>query len=130
MLRGTFLKPSSIIYKIVPADVWRLAEARGRFDGSDVDARDGYVHFSDAAQVAETARRHFAGQSDLLLVAVSTARLGEALRWEPSRDGALFPHLYGPLLLEAVSWVKPLPLVDGVHALPALERPSPVSRES
>ena len=85
--------------------MWNEAEAAGTFTGSAVDARDGYIHFSTAAQLEETARRHFAGQLDLVLVEVDAAALGEALRWEPSRDGALFPHLYAPLPLSAVRGV-------------------------
>ncbi|MEQ1871514.1 MAG: DUF952 domain-containing protein [Vicinamibacterales bacterium] len=95
----------ALIYKIVSAEEWRVAEGAGVFDGSAVDRRDGFIHFSTASQVAETARRHFADQADLLLVAVRTADL--ELRWEPSRGGALFPHLYGALPLRAVVDVRP-----------------------
>ncbi len=110
-----------IIYKIVPASVWREAEARGRLDGAPVDLADGFIHFSTADQVRETAARHFAGQADLLLVGVEAEALGSALRWEPSRGDALFPHLYAPLRLEAVLDVVPLPLgADGAHAFPDL----------
>ena len=110
------------IYKICPQALWRAAESAGRFDGAPVDLADGYIHFSTAAQVRETAARHFAGQPDLLLVFVDAARLGEALRYEPSRGGDLFPHLYGPLDLSAVTRVEPLPLgPDGSHLFPALE---------
>ena len=98
------------IYKIAPASLWREAERAGAFTGAPVDLADGFIHFSTAAQVKETAARHFAGQSDLVLVAVDAAALGAALRYEPSRGGALFPHLYGTLPLSAVRWVKPLPL--------------------
>jgi uncharacterized protein (DUF952 family) len=109
------------IYKICPAALWRAAEAHGRFEGAEVDRRDGYIHLSSAAQAAETAARHFAGADDLLLVAVDAGALGPALRWEPSRGGALFPHLYGELPLSAVRWVKPLPLgADGRHRFPEL----------
>lgn len=94
-----------VIYKIVPAVLWRDAEARGAFAGSPVDAQDGYIHFSTAAQLAETARKHFAGQRDLVLVTVETAHLD--LRWEASRGGQLFPHLYYPLPLTAVRRVEP-----------------------
>ena len=90
------------------------------FRGSAVDHRDGFIHFSTAEQVAETARRHFAGEHDLVLVSVDPAALGERLRFEPSRGGALFPHLYGPLELAAVIRVETLPLVaDGRHVLRA-----------
>jgi len=112
-----------MIYKICPAPLWREAERQGVFRGSDVDVRDGFIHFSTAEQVAETAARHFAGQDNPLLIAVDAARLGAALKWEPSRGGALFPHLYGELDLAAVTRVAPLPLgSDGRHVFPRLER--------
>jgi uncharacterized protein (DUF952 family) len=106
-----------IVYKLVPAALWRASEAAGAFAGSPVDARDGFIHFSTAQQVRETARRHFAGVADLLVVAVSAERLD--LRWEPSRGGDRFPHLYGPLPLTAVLWTAALPLgADGAHVFP------------
>ena len=86
------------------------------FTGSPVDIRDGFIHFSTAEQLQETAARHFAGVQDLLLVAVSTDHLD--ITWEPSRGGALFPHLYAPLPFAAVLWVRELPLIDGVHVVP------------
>ena len=96
------------------------ARAQGVYRGSQVDRSDGFIHFSTAAQAAETAARHFAGRADLVLVAVDAAALGDALRHEPSRGGALFPHLYGELPLDAVAWAEPLPLrADGRHVLPA-----------
>ena len=107
------------IYKICRASEWEEAVRHGAFRGSAVDVRDGYIHFSTAAQVAETAARHFAGQGDLVLVAVDADRLGGNLRWEPSRGGALFPHLYAELPVDAALWVKPLPLREGRHVLPA-----------
>ncbi len=85
------------IYKILTEAEWRAAVAADRFEGSAVDRHDGFIHFSTAAQAAETARRHFAGQSGLVIVAFDADRLGERLKWEPSRGGDLFPHLYGPL---------------------------------
>ena len=110
------------LYKIVPAALWREAQRDGRFRGSPVDLADGFIHFSTAAQVAETAAKHFSGQHDLLLVHVDDALLGPALKWEPSRGGALFPHLYGELSLGAVGKVEPLPLgPDGRHVFPTLE---------
>ncbi|HET7680040.1 MAG TPA: DUF952 domain-containing protein [Xanthobacteraceae bacterium] len=110
------------LYKIVPAALWREAERAGRFDGSPVDRHDGFIHFSTAAQVIETAAKHFSGQDDLLLVRVEAANLGASLAWEPARDGALFPHLYGPLDLALVTRVEPLPLAeDGSHRFPALD---------
>jgi uncharacterized protein (DUF952 family) len=109
------------IYKICAAGLWRKAERERHFRGAAIDARDGFIHFSTAAQVAETAARHFAGAADLVLIAVDAGVLGAALTWEPSRGGALFPHLYGVLALDAVLWVKPLPLgTDGRHVFPEL----------
>ena len=109
------------VYKICPAALWRDAVAAGVFHGSEVDLRDGFIHFSTAEQVAETAAKHFAGQSDLLLIAIDGDRLGEALKWEPSRGGALFPHLYAPLPLSAVMNIDSLPLgPDGRHQIPPL----------
>ena len=110
-----------VVYKIVPADLWDAAMAAGRFEGAPVDQSDGFIHLSTAGQVRETARRHFGGQHDLLLVTVDAAALGEALRYEPSRGGALFPHLYGPLLASAVIGAVPLPVgPDGEHGFPPL----------
>jgi uncharacterized protein (DUF952 family) len=110
-----------MIYKICPVRLWVEAQRAGRFRGSEHDLRDGFIHFSTAAQAAETAARHFAGQDDLLLVSVDAAPLGAALKWEPSRGGALFPHLYGDLALDAVNKVEPLPLgPDGRHVFPVL----------
>ena len=112
----------TIIYKICPAALWREAERRGAFRGSEVDLRDGFIHFSSAAQVGETAAKHFAGQHDLMLVRVDAAKLSDKLKWEPSRGGALFPHLYGELDLAAVCRVEPLQLgADGTHQLPPLD---------
>jgi uncharacterized protein (DUF952 family) len=112
----------TLIFKICTAAEWEAALTAGRFDGSAVDRRDGYIHFSTASQAAETAVRHFAGQAGLVLVAVDAGVLGDALRWEPSRGGALFPHLYGPLPVGAALWARPLPLgPDGRHLFPPLE---------
>lgn len=101
---------SSLIFKIVPASLWRDAEVTGVFAGTPVDHADGFIHFSTAAQAEETAAKHFAGQTELMLVAVDPRKLGTALEWEVSRGGALFPHLYAPLALADVIRVKPLPL--------------------
>ena len=106
------------IYKITPASAWREAERQGVYRGSSDDLRDGYIHFSTASQVAETARKHYFGQTGLFLVAVDADALGDALRWEPSRGGALFPHLHAEVPLTAVQGVAPLPLVDGRHVFP------------
>ena len=107
------------VYKIVTRAQWDEARSEGVFRGAPVDLADGYLHFSTAAQVRETAALHFAGQDDLLLVTVPVAALGAALRWEPSRGGDLFPHLYGELALAHVSAVEPLPIdASGHHAFP------------
>ncbi len=111
----------ALIYKICPAPLWREAERRGAFDGSPVDIADGFIHFSTAGQVAETAAKHFAGQHDLVLVAVDAEALGAALKWEPSRGGALFPHLYEALDVRLAIKAVPLPLdADDKHIFPAL----------
>lgn len=108
-----------VILKICSAGEWAEAERQGRYDGSAVDAGDGFIHFSTPEQAPETAARYFAGQSDLVVIAVDPDRLEPALKWEPSRGGDLFPHLYGPLALDAVAWVKPLPLdAGGRHIFP------------
>ena len=109
------------IYKICERAAWRLAEQRGAYRGSDADARDGFIHFSTAAQLAGTMAKHFSGQRELLLVAVDADALGPALKWEPSRGGDLFPHLYAAMPLSAVRWTKPLPdEVAGRRAVPEL----------
>jgi uncharacterized protein (DUF952 family) len=109
------------IYKICPAALWREAQGAGKFRGSAHDLRDGFIHFSTAAQAAQTAAKHFFGVPDLVLLHVDTGLLGNALKWEPSRGGALFPHLYGDLALAAVTKVDPLPLgADGTHKFPPL----------
>ena len=116
----------ALVFKIVTAAEWRAAERDGIFRGAPVDRSDGYIHLSTAAQVRETAAKHFAGQTDLLLVAYDDAGLGTALKWEPSRGGALFPHLYGMLDPRAARWVKPLPLGrDGKHVFPVFDERSP-----
>ena len=110
---------AALVYKICTAADWREAEQAGAFHGAGVDLTDGYIHLSAPGQVVETAERHFAGQRDLMLVAVDSAALGAALKWEAARDGSLFPHLYGSLSLHAVVWTKPLPLDrDGRHVFP------------
>ncbi len=110
--------PAATIYKLCPRALWREAERAGRFDGAPVDHEDGFIHFSTADQVQETADRHFRGEPDLLIIAVDAARLGADLRWEISRGGALFPHLYGPLPLDAVRSVRAVPVTaDKGHVL-------------
>jgi uncharacterized protein (DUF952 family) len=109
------------IYKICERAAWRLAEQTGTYRGSQADARDGFIHFSTAAQLAATMAKHFSGQRELLLVAVDADALGAALKWEPSRGGELFPHLYAALPFTAVSWTKPVAdEVGGRRALPEL----------
>jgi uncharacterized protein (DUF952 family) len=104
------------IYKLVSRDDWDAAEASGVFNGAEIDIADGFIHFSAADQVEETASKYFAGRSDLLLVVVDSAALGEALKWEVSRGGALFPHLYAPLAVGSVARVEPLSFgADGRH---------------
>ncbi|MEX3006881.1 DUF952 domain-containing protein [Hoeflea sp. TYP-13] len=110
------------IYKIVPQELWHSAQDTGAFKGAPIDLRDGYIHFSTAEQVADTAALHFAGQKDLLLIAVDGSVFGDTLRYEPSRGGDLFPHLYAPLPVDGVLWVKAMPLgKDGKHVLPDLD---------
>ena len=112
---------SEIIFKILSRSEWQHAQRAGVFDGSAVDIADGYIHFSSAEQAGETAAKHFAGQTDLLLLSVDPQHCpSDALRWEPSRGGALFPHLYIPLDLRWVSAVHELPLdANGAHQFPA-----------
>jgi uncharacterized protein (DUF952 family) len=110
------------IYKICERALWREAEMGGAFRGAPVDARDGFIHFSTAAQVAETAAKHFAGASDLMLIAVDAGALGEALKWEISRGGDRYPHLYAALPLAAVRWARPQPdEIDGRRRMPELD---------
>lgn len=106
-----------ILFKIMGAMEWTSAERAGVYEGSPADHRDGFIHLSAAHQARETAAKHFAGQDDLVLVAYPEHLL-ENLKWEPSRGGDLFPHVYGELPVAAVAWVKPLPLVDGMHRFP------------
>jgi uncharacterized protein (DUF952 family) len=107
-----------LIFKIFRRPEWESFRAAGETAGAPVDLADGFIHFSTAEQVAETAARHFAGESDLVLVAVAAEGLGGALRWEESRGGALFPHLYRPLRLDEVVWDKSLPLGAAGHIFP------------
>ena len=97
-----------LIYKVCPAREWNEAVVVSAFRGSAVDVRDGFIHFSTSAQLPETLRRHFAGQQHLVVVAVDPRELGAALRWEPSRGGDLFPHLYGELPVALALWVEPI----------------------
>ena len=108
-----------LIYKIFRASEWQALERNGETAGAPVDLADGFIHFSTAAQAPETAAKHFAGARDLVLAAVEAESLGHALRWEPSRGGALFPHLYRPLARDEVLWARPLPLGPEGHVFPA-----------
>ncbi|NCU19296.1 DUF952 domain-containing protein [Candidatus Falkowbacteria bacterium] len=107
-----------LIYKIFRRPEWDAFRAAGETSGAPVDLADGFIHFSTAAQVVGTAARHFATESDLVLVAFEAEALGPALRWEPSRGGALFPHLYRPLRLSEVVWDRSLPLGATGHIFP------------
>lgn len=112
---------TTMIYHMCPAETWASAVAAGHYTGTADDQRDGFIHFSTAEQIAESARRHRAGQSGLLLIAVDPGRLGERLRWEQSRGGAVFPHVYGPLYPHEIVSAEPLPLSrDGEHIFPPL----------
>ncbi|CUJ90048.1 hypothetical protein PH7735_01181 [Shimia thalassica] len=108
-----------LIFKIFRADEWAALRAKGETAGAPVDIADGFVHFSTADQAAETAAKHFSGEENLFLLGLEADELGDALKWEPSRGGALFPHLYRTLRLEDVAWAQPLPLEDGTHQFPA-----------
>jgi uncharacterized protein (DUF952 family) len=106
------------VYKIFRRSEWNAFRAAGQTAGAPVDLADGFIHLSTAAQVAETAAKHFARESDLVLVALDADGLGPALRWEPSRGGQLFPHLYRALQLDDVVWDKSLPLGASGHIFP------------
>ena len=107
---------TDIVYKIMNSPLRDRFKADRICAGAPVDLEDGFIHLSDGLQVEETARRHFAGQTDLVLLALSSQALGEALKWEPSRNGALFPHLYRPMTWEDILWCKDLPLAEnGLH---------------
>lgn len=107
-----------LIYKIFRHHEWLALEANGSTKGAPIDVEDGYVHFSTAEQAAETAAKHFAGEADLFLLAVDADELGDVLKWEVSRGGAKFPHLYRELTMNDVLWAKPLPLSNGAHQFP------------
>lgn len=108
-----------IVFKICTENEWRQLNENGRFFGSPDDLRDGFVHLSGRDQVTRTASKFFAGRTDLMLLAINSDRLGNALRWETSTSGTTYPHLYAPLTLDAVAKATPLPLgPDGRHILP------------
>jgi len=107
------------IYKIFRADEWTAFQTQGETQGAPVDLSDGFIHFSTAEQAPETAAKHFANADGLVLLAFDADAMGDDLKWEPSRGGALFPHLYRTMRLDEVLWSKPLPLEGGAHAFPA-----------
>src|SRR5690606_33031927 len=112
----------NVIYHMCRREEWDAAQSEGHYPGSSQDRADGFIHFSTAQQIVESAAKHRAGQAGLVLLAVDAGALGDALRWEPSRGGALFPHLYGPLPLSAVIRVDDLPIgPGGRHLFPALD---------
>jgi uncharacterized protein (DUF952 family) len=115
------MQPRSI-YHMCRRDEWQDAQASGVYAGSSQDKADGFIHFSTAAQIMDSAAKHRAGQRDLVLLAVDPAPLGDSLKWESARNGALFPHVYGALPLASVRWVRDLPLgADGRHVFPPLD---------
>lgn len=107
-----------LIFKIFRAEEWAQLQADGTTLGAPIDLQDGFVHFSTAPQAAETAAKHFNGRDGLWLLALEADDLGDALKWEVSRGGDMFPHLYREMRLDEVLWAKPLPLVDGTHQFP------------
>lgn len=112
-----------LIYHVCERAAWEAVQSAGRYLGSAQDRRDGFIHFSTVAQVEASAAKHHAGRAALVLLAVDPGALGDALRWEPSRGGDLFPHLYGPLPLAAVRWAEELAVgPDGRHLFPRLDR--------
>ena len=116
---------SKLIYHMCRAEEWQRAREAGVYTGSSQDVADGFLHFSNAAQLPGSAAKHRAGQAGLVLLTVDAEQLGAALRWEPSRDDQLFPHLYGDLPVEAVTRVDDLPLDDdGIPVIPPHAHPS------
>lgn len=114
------------IYKILRAEEWTALQVAGETAGAPIDVADGYVHFSTAEQAAETAAKYFADVDGLILAAMDADALGDALKWEASRGGALFPHLYAPLRLKDVLWHALLPFTNGAHVFPArMQAPLP-----
>jgi uncharacterized protein (DUF952 family) len=112
------------VFKICGEDEWQAAKEAGIYHGSAHDQRDGFIHFSTAAQLPGTLAKHYAGRDALLLIAFDAETLGPGLKWEPARGGDLFPHLYAPLDTAKALWIKPLPLGgDGIHILPVEARP-------
>ncbi|WP_093418678.1 DUF952 domain-containing protein [Tranquillimonas alkanivorans] len=107
-----------LIYKVLRSDEYAALRLAGETRGAPVDVSDGYIHFSDATTLRGTLEKHFAGEDGLMLLAVEADTLGDDLKWEPSRGGALFPHLYRRLRMDDVAWSKPVALVGGRHDLP------------
>lgn len=107
-----------LIYKIFRTDEWSEFQAAGKTQGAPIDLSDGFIHFSTAEQAAETAAKHFTGAEGLWLLALESDALGDALKWEVSRGGAKFPHLYREMTMNEVLWAKPLPLDGGAHVFP------------
>ncbi|GLQ34952.1 hypothetical protein GCM10007939_12350 [Amylibacter marinus] len=107
-----------LIYKILRAPEWEALQSQGQSAGAPIDIVDGYIHFSTAETVAQTVAKYFEGMEGLMILALEDAPLGNALKYEVARGGALFPHLYGPLRMADVLWAKPLPLVEGTHHFP------------
>ncbi|MDG2341313.1 MAG: DUF952 domain-containing protein [Paracoccaceae bacterium] len=107
-----------LIYKIFRADEWQILQDNGETAGAPIDVTDGYIHFSSSDTLRETAAMHFAGEDDLVILACETGTMGGDIKWEESRGGALFPHLYRKLTLDDVIWGDDLPLIDGVHEFP------------
>jgi uncharacterized protein (DUF952 family) len=108
----------TLVYKIIAAKAWAEALSNGVFIGASIDLADGYIHLSDSSQVEQTARLHFSGQGDLLLVTFDAAGFGDQLKWEASRGGALFPHVYGSIVPSQALWAKPLPWNGTSHDFP------------
>ena len=108
-----------LIYKIFRDPEWRDFDAKGETIGAPIDQSDGFIHFSTATQAAETAAKHFAGVDGLRLLAFDADAMGPSLKWEVSRGGAEFPHLYRAMTRDEVVWVAPLPLIDGRHQFPS-----------
>lgn len=109
----------TLIYKVLRPEEWAELSAKGETSGAPIDIADGYIHFSTAETVAETVQKYFADVADLKILAYDDAKLGSAIKYETSRGGALFPHLYAPLKLADALWVKDLPLSNGSHNFPA-----------
>ena len=107
-----------VLYKIMQQSQWEATQLRGMFVGSEIDLKDGFIHLSASHQVRETAEKHFGGQSGLCLVSVNSEKLGDILKWEVSRGGALFPHVYGQLSFASIDAASPLPLRNGKHIFP------------